>query len=115
MTKYFELLLDLLEIKKTDKIIQVAKIIESNQDKDIEVYHQLWFIFDWYKKLLAHEIELEDFLQIWDFQSKVKINQKDTDSISFLKWNPSLDDEKIYIFDSISEWILPEKRNVCYC
>ncbi|MBO4516933.1 hypothetical protein J5751_05950 [bacterium] len=46
MTKYFELLLDLLEIQDKDPYIKIAKIIEENPDKKLKVHHQYFFIFE---------------------------------------------------------------------
>lgn len=115
MIKYFDLLLDLLEIEKSDKYHKVAEIIWQNISRDIQVYHQYAFVFLWYYKLLKWEISQEEFLQLWDFQSKILYDTKKLDSISFLKTNPVLDDDKIYIFDALAEWIISEKDNVYYC
>jgi hypothetical protein len=46
MIKYFELLLDLLEIENKDSYIEIAKIIESNRNKKVKAYHQYFFIFE---------------------------------------------------------------------
>jgi len=115
MIKYFDLLLDLLEIAPNDEYHQVAEMIWQNLTKDIQVYHQYAFIFIWYHRLLKGEISEEEFLQLWDFQSKILYDTQKVDSISFLKSNPSLDDDKIYIFDSLSKWIISPKDNVYYC
>ena len=115
MIKYFELLLDLLEITEKDAYLKIANIIESNKAKKIEIYHQYPFIFQWYHQLLNWELQVEDFLQLWDFQSKIKFDPQKQDSITFLKSNPKLDDETIYIFDSLSSWIIPDSDNIFYC
>ena len=110
-----KLLLDLLEIDNKDSYIEIAKIIESNSEKKIQAYHQYSFIFEWYQMLLNWKIEPEDFLQLWDFQSKINFDKNKDDSISFLKSNPKLQKDTIYIFDSISKWIIPESENIYYC
>jgi hypothetical protein len=46
MTKYFELLLDLLEIQDKDSYIEIAKVIEKNTDKKLQVHHQYFFVFE---------------------------------------------------------------------
>lgn len=115
MIKYFELLLDLLDIEKTQEYLQVADVIEKNIEKDICVYHQYSFLFLWYHKLLKNEISVEDFLQLWDFQSKIGFDERKMDSISFLKWNPSLENNSIYIFDWLAKGIISNQENVYYC
>lgn len=114
MIKYFELLLDLLEIAEKDNYLKVAQIIESNKSKKIEVYHQYPFIFLWYHKLLNEELQVEEFLQLWDFQSKIKYDTTKPDSITFLKSNPDIDSETIYVFDSISQGIIDTAENIFY-
>ncbi len=114
MTKYLELLLDLLEIENKDPYIEVSKIIETNKGKDIKVYHQHFFIFEWYKKLLDGILSPEEFLQLGDMDSALRFDLSKPDSISFLKSNPKLDPNSIYIFDSIADWILSAQKNIYY-
>lgn len=114
MKKYFDLLLDLLELESQDWYDEILDIIEKNKDKKIEFYHQYWFIFEWYHKLLKKEISPEEFLQIWDITSNIILDLDKLDSISFLKSNPKLDFENIYIFDSLAEWIVDKLGNIYY-
>ena len=65
--------------------------------------------------MLKWEISEEEFLQLWDFQSKILYDTKKFDSISFLKSNPELENNSIYIFDSLAKGIIPSQDNVCYC
>lgn len=115
MNKYFTLLLDLLEIPENQKYIKILDIIEKNKDKNIQFFHQISFAFQWYQYLLNQKITPEEFLQIWDICSCQKLDNKKQDSISFLKSNPVLDENNIYIFDSLAKWIVAEQRNVFYC
>ena len=122
MIKYFELLLDLLEIEESIRVeyIDIANKIEfiwetSNSYLSLICYHRHSFIFEWYQKLLNKEITTEEFTQIWDIRSKLFFDIKKQDSVSFLKLNPVLDDSILYIFDKISEGIVDEKENVFYC
>lgn len=115
MIKYFELLVDLLNIPKDTKYTDIAKVIESNIDKNLQVHHQYFFIFEWYRDLLEWKISQEDFLQLWDIGSKLRFSDDRVDSITFLQSNPKLDKNTIYIFDSLAEWIIPEQDNVFYC
>ena len=89
MTKYFELLLDLLDINNKDDYLKIAKIIEDNQWKNFEIYHQYAPIFTWYINLLDETITLENFLRIWDINSDILYSPDRCDSISFLKNNIS--------------------------
>lgn len=115
MTKYFELLLDLLEIENKDYYVEISKVIESNKDKKLKVYHQYFFIFEWYKDLLNWKITPEEFLQLGDMGSKLRFDFNKPDSITFLQSNPKLDDDTTYIFDSLSEGVIEPKDNVYYC
>lgn len=114
MTKYFELLLDLLEIENKDSYIEIAKTIESNRDKKVKAYHQYFFIFEWYKKLLEWDMEPEEFLQLGDMWSSLRFDHDKLDSITFLQSNPKLNKDTIYIFDSLSEGLIPTAKNVYY-
>ena len=114
MTKYFELLLDLLEIENKDSYIEIAKIIESNKNKKLKAYHQYFFIFEWYKELLEWNMEPEEFLQLWDMWSRLRFDHDKPDSITFLQSNPKLDKDTIYIFDSLSDGIISTTENVFY-
>jgi len=115
MIKYFELLLDLLEIENKDSYVDIAKVIESNKDKKLKAYHQYFFIFEWYKKLLEWNMELEEFLQLWDMWSSLRFDYNKPDSITFLQSSPKLDRDTIYIFDSLSEGLVELMENVYYC
>jgi len=115
MEKYFNLLLDLLDIVQNQNYLKILEVIEKNKDKKIYFYHQYWFLFQWYQDLLNQKIFPEDFLQIWDINSEIKIDLKKQDSISLIKSNPILDKNYIYIFDSLAEWLLAEQGNVFYC
>ena len=117
MIKYFELLLDLLDIEKSIRAeyTSIADKIESQKYSYIKCYHRHSFIFEWYQKLLKKEITTEEFTQIWDIKSKVFFDTKKQDSISFLKSDPVLDSNILYILDKLSEGIVDGKENIVYC
>ena len=115
MTKYFELLLDLLEISPKEDFLKVAKVIEDNRWREIVIYHQYSPVFYGYMDLLDWKISIEDYLQIWDINSNILYDSTKKDSISFIKGNPKLQNDTIYIFDSISQGIIPDKENIIYC
>jgi hypothetical protein len=64
---------------------------------------------------LDKEITTEEFTQIWDVNSKIVFDPKKQDSISFLKSKPVLENDILYVFDSVSRWIVEESGNVVYC
>lgn len=115
MEKYFDLLLELLDIQNKENYKKVASLIAKNPKAKFEFYYKHSFIFEWYQKLLNWQISKEDFVQLWDFKSKIKIDLKKPDSISFLKSNPKLDKNVIYVFDSLAQWIIEESENIFYC
>jgi hypothetical protein len=46
MEKYFNLLLDLLEIKQNQNYSKILEVIQKNKDKKIFFYHQYSFVFE---------------------------------------------------------------------
>lgn len=115
MEKYFDLLLELLDIQNKKNYKKIAVLIEKDPKSNFELYHQYAFVFEWYQKLLNWEITEEEFTQLWDFQSKIKFNPNKLDSISFLQQSKKLDSDTIYIFDSLAKWIVEESNNIFYC
>lgn len=115
MEKYFNLLLDLLEIPQNDNYQKILGVIEENKEKNIHFYHQYSFIFQWYQDLLNNKISIEEFLQLWDINSKLKFDIKKQDFISYLKSNSVLDKNTLYVFDNLAKWIIEEQVNVFYC
>lgn len=84
MLKYFSLLIDLLELENADKYIAVAEKIEKNPQLKLAVYHKIGFIFIWFQKLVNQEIQIEEFVSLWDLNSK-KLTNDNIDSIIFSK------------------------------
>ncbi|HKL43725.1 MAG TPA: SufD family Fe-S cluster assembly protein [Candidatus Absconditabacterales bacterium] len=115
MEKYFDLLLELLDIQKKENYKKIAKLIAKNSKAKFNIYHKHGFIFEGYQKLLNGEMSPEDFAQLGDFQSKIKFDQNKIDSISFLKSNPKLDKNIMYVFDYLAKGIIEESDNIFYC
>lgn len=115
MIKYFELLLDLLNIPDADKYLNMANIIESNLDKNLQVHHQYFFIFEWYRDLLKWKLSIDDFLQLWDIWSKLRFPNDKIDSITLLKSGFIPQKDTIYIFDWLSEGMISGEPNIFYC
>jgi hypothetical protein len=122
MIKYFELLLDLLDVENNDRTsyIVIANKIELIWEEvtsfsDLQCYHQYAFIFEWYKKLVSKEISEDEFTKLGDFNSQSLLDIQKKDSISFLKLNSNLDSKTMYVFDSLAQWIVEKSENIFYC
>ena len=116
MQKYFDLLLELLRPDEDDfvmeekkKLSATAKKIEERWDKNLEIAHKVWFIFQAYEDLLNEKITLDEFLATWDITSTRKL-KTDKSSIeilnSIISWNCKSKDNTLFILDSISFWSL---------
>ena len=116
MIKYFELLLDLLDIEESSRAgyITIANIIESKKYSNIKCYHRYGFIFQWYKNLLDEDMTIDEFTNLGDFKSKIFADTKKQDSISYLRSDPVLDESILYVFDKISEGIVSNSENIFY-
>lgn len=112
MQKYFDLLLELLWPDEDDfvmeekkKLSAAAKKIEERGDKNLEIAHKVWFIFQAYEDLLNEKITLDEFLATWDITSTKKLEAKES-SIdvlnSIINWNCKSEDNTLFILDSIS-------------
>lgn len=75
MTKYFDLLLDLLEIQEPDRssFAGIGEIISHHTNKELIIQHRMRFIFEAWWDLLHERIDLETFLATGDVISKVSI------------------------------------------
>ena len=112
MQKYFDLLLELLRPEDDDFIIEekkklsaTAKKLEERWDKNLEIAHKVWFIFEAYEDLLSEKITLDEFLATWDITSKKNISWNQESSIDILNWIIEWrndDENTIFILDSIS-------------
>ncbi len=124
MQELFKLLLDLLrhdddidEIKEKEKLIAVANKIENRWERNLEIAHKYWFIFQAYDDLVNKKISIEEFISTWDITSSHKIAPKETSSIDTLNtiidWSNNNKDS-LFILDAISFDILAEhdKKNI---
>ena len=75
MEKYFDLVLDLLEIKESSNLKEIANqlIYENEKWNKVLYISRYWFLFDARMSLLNGEIMPEDFVQIWDYWSNFDI------------------------------------------
>ena len=119
MQKYFDLLLELLWPEDDELILDekkkfsaTAKKIEERWEKNLKIIHKVWFIFQAYEELLNDRISLDEFLATWDITSENKLNMNDESSIDVLKWiikwDIDIQDDTLFILDSISFWVLSE-------
>ena len=75
MEKYFDLVLELLEIEEKEKLKDTALQIKNHQEKweSISFFHQYDFLFNAWLALCAQEISEEEFVQIGDVDSQFKL------------------------------------------
>ena len=75
MEKYFDLVLDLLEIKESNNLKEIANqlVYENEKWNNVLYISRYWFLFDARMSLLNGEIMPEDFVQIWDYWSNFDI------------------------------------------
>lgn len=75
MEKYFDLVLELLELEEKEKLKDTALQIKNHQEKwdNISFFHQYDFLFKAWLALCAQEISEEEFVQIGDVDSQFKL------------------------------------------
>ena len=73
MRKYFDLVLDLLEIEGKIEYQALASEIEKYQRETILFVHRSAFLLSAYLKLLRGQIEPEEFVLIWDIDSVIPL------------------------------------------
>ena len=75
MEKYFDLVLELLELEEKEKLKDTALQIKNHQGKwdNISFFHQYDFLFKAWLALCAQEISEEEFVQIGDVDSQFKL------------------------------------------
>ena len=75
MEKYFDLVLELLELEEKEKLKDTALQIKNHQEKwdNISFFHQYDFLFKARLALCAQEISEEEFVQIGDVDSQFKL------------------------------------------
>lgn len=116
MQKYFDLLLELLRPDDDDFIIEekkkfsaTARKLEERWNKELEIAHKVWFIFQAYDDLLNEKISLDEFLASWDITSERNISKHSQSSIDVLNWIIKWENNNkntLFILDSISFWSL---------
>ena len=104
MKKYFDLVLDLLELENREKLGTVADFLEDENNKGKDVFYatRYDFLFKAWTDFLNWVINEEEFVQIWDTESKRPLYQKDKillkDFLQNLKgWE--LPEEEILLID----------------
>ena len=75
MEKYFDLVLELLELEEKEELKEAALQIKNHQEKwdNISFFHQYDFLFKAWLALCAQEISEEEFVQIGDVDSQFKL------------------------------------------
>jgi len=119
MQKYFDLLLELLwpgdddfVVEEKKKLSATAKKLEERWNRNLEIAHKVWFIFEAYEDLLNEKITLDEFLATWDITSGRNISKSNESSIQVLEWIiqwKNDDENTLFILDSISFASLAKK------
>ncbi len=119
MQKYLDLLLELLwpedddfVVEEKKKLSATAKKLEERWNRNLEIAHKVWFIFEAYEDLLNEKITLDEFLATWDVTSKRNISESTESSIQVLEWIiqwKNDDEDTLFILDSISFATLAKK------
>lgn len=76
MRKYFDLLLDLLELEDTVGYEEIAAYLEQYSTEDILIAHRAAFLFSAYLELLRGEIEPEEFVLVGDVESAIPLRKE---------------------------------------
>lgn len=77
MDKQLLLYLDMYNISDPQMYEWPSQILEDNQDIQVLSYYKNWYILKYYKQLICWEIDLEQFLWVWDIYSDKKITYTD--------------------------------------
>ena len=88
------------------KVFKKNSSSKTKGKKDVNFYD--------YDGSLVDSYSAEEFLQLWDMDSKLRFDHNKPDSITLLQSNPKLEKDTIYIFDSLSEGIISTTENVFY-
>lgn len=116
MEKYFDLVLELLELEKKEKLKDAAIKLNEYQSKwdSIIFFHQYDFLFKARLALCANKITEEDFIKIGDVDSPFPLydkNKKDTNTFFSELKNNNLPEEKIIVIDKDAwNYFLTEKE-----
>ena len=103
MEKYFDLVLELLELEEKEKLKDTALKLKNHQENwaSIAFFHQYDFLFKAWLLLCAEKISEEDFVQIGDVDSQFQLfdeNRKNAEEyFSSLKKNSF--EEDVFVVD----------------
>lgn len=114
MIKYFDLVLDLLNILLQPSYTLAAQAIEATPEKKVVCFHPYGFIFSAFSNLVKENITMEEYMQTGDISSLQPLpSSNDTDGILFLQALSYASDKQIkmsyadtiYIIDAqIGHW-----------
>ena len=115
MEKYFDLVLELLELEEKEKLKDTALQIKNHQGiwDNISFFHQYDFLFKAWLALCAQEISEEEFVQIGDVDSQFKLYDENKmnakEYLNALKNNSFSED--VYVIDQDAwNFFLTEKE-----
>ena len=104
MEKYFDLVLELLELEEKEKLKNIALQLKKYQEHwdSISFFHQYDFLFKAWLAFCAEEISEEEFVQIWDVDSQSSLyneDQKNAQEYFELLKNKKYPEENIILID----------------
>jgi len=110
MLKYFELVLNLLDIPPKEEYSQVANYILENKQKELIVCHPLWFVFVAFVDFVNWKIDQDQFVALWDTYSHGSLEKYSVacdsnlfiDSIKYgIEKNPKQYSDKIFVISDL--------------
>lgn len=104
MEKYFDLVLELLELEGKEKLKDTALKLKNHQENwaSIAFFHQYDFLFKAWLSLCAWEISEEEFVQIWDSESNIQLyneNKKNAHTYFESLINKDYPEEDVILID----------------
>ena len=115
MEKYFDLVLELLELEEKEKLKDIALQLKDHQERwdSMTFFHQYDFLFKARLSFCAQEISEEEFVQIGDVDSQFKLYDENKmnakEYFNALKNNSFSED--IYVIDQDAwNFFLTEKE-----
>jgi hypothetical protein len=108
MTKYLELLLDLLTLEEEEKqaFLAIGEVIAHHTNKKLLIHHRMHVVFQAWFDVLLEKISLEEFLATGDISSQTPLWQQDTTSSLTLLHSPKalekLEQGSMLLVDEIS-------------
>lgn len=105
--KYFDLVVDLLELEDVDLLSSLADEIQVAVEKQqsLLIVHRFFYLLEAWRRFLLEELSLEEFVQIGDIASSIPLLQGRRSPQEFLyalKEGASLPQEEVCVLDALA-------------